>query len=153
MRSTVNTASESVKTSRSIAPNFNITPGHVNTSTSGNVITLTNIPAAVKSKSNAIDIDDYLAQFDNDPESQELLSDGRKWLASDYFSNEVSLRSLRLSHGLSQSQLAKLVPTSQARISAIESGTEDVRLSTIVGLANALSLDAEIILKALVRKE
>lgn len=67
--------------------------------------------------------------FDSDME------ESRAWVAERYYSNENSLRKMRLSKGWSQSYLAEQLKTSQAQIAKIELKKADPQLTTIKKLA------------------
>lgn len=54
------------------------------------------------------------------------------------------LINLRSNKGVTQKDLAQLAQTHQSRVSRIESGDYDIRLDTIVTLADALDADVEI---------
>lgn len=54
------------------------------------------------------------------------------------------LLKLRHLYNLTQKQLAEMASTHQSRISRIESGEDDFRISTLVTIANALNSDVEI---------
>ena len=78
----------------------------------------------------------------------------RKWKSKDYRDayrklkpRFVVIRELvnrRNQLGITQKELAGLSHTHQSRISKIESSNHDIRLSTIVEMANALDADVEI---------
>lgn len=51
---------------------------------------------------------------------------------------------LRSTKGITQKDLARLANTHQSRVSRVESGDYDIRLGTIVALADALDADVEI---------
>jgi len=51
---------------------------------------------------------------------------------------------LRYEKGLTQAELAKKARTHQSRISKIESGEQDIQLSTLSALAEALDADLEV---------
>jgi transcriptional regulator with XRE-family HTH domain len=52
-----------------------------------------------------------------------------------------ALVSLRLAEGLSQADVARIMSTSQPAVARLESGTGDVRLSTLARYADALGHD------------
>jgi transcriptional regulator with XRE-family HTH domain len=51
------------------------------------------------------------------------------------------LINLRSSRGITQAELAKRIGSHQSRISKIESAEDDLRLSTLIELANAMDAD------------
>jgi len=65
-------------------------------------------------------------------------------LAAPRFAVIQDVINLRHAHGLTQSELANRATTHQSRISKIESGEYDVRLSTLIQLADALDADLEV---------
>lgn len=89
-----------------------------------------------------LDINTFLSQFDEDVEFNKTMPEARKWVQETYYSREPnSLRSLRLSKGLSQVQLATMIGTQQSRLSRIENGKEEPGLTTLKKLAQALDVD------------
>lgn len=102
--------------------------------------------AEVVSRSNGVDIDDYLSSFEHDQEAQAAILAGNKWVADNFYQNEGSIKALRLSRGLSQKDLAILIESQQSHVSRIEKGTEDVRASTINKLAKVLEVEPAVIL-------
>jgi DNA-binding transcriptional regulator YiaG len=98
-----------------------------------------------------IDIDDLVAEIEADPEMQAGLEDARRELAHDVYGDEATLASLRLRAGLSQTRLARLLGTSQAQISRMESGG-DLQASTMLRLSNVLHVPLETIAKAVTAK-
>jgi ribosome-binding protein aMBF1 (putative translation factor) len=93
-------------------------------------------------ESNFSDITERAARNAKRPERQAALARARAWLAQSAFGDEPdSLKKLRLEKGLSQTQLASLMGTTQAQIARIESGQRDVQVSTIERLAEALDVD------------
>jgi len=60
-----------------------------------------------------------------------------------------TLRTQRHLHGLSQSELGALLKMPQSHIARIETGTADVRLSTLTQIARALDLEPMLIPKHL----
>jgi transcriptional regulator with XRE-family HTH domain len=55
------------------------------------------------------------------------------------------LRQGRIAKGLSQRELSKLAGVPQSHISKIESNQVDLRLSSLIAIANALDLEVELI--------
>jgi transcriptional regulator with XRE-family HTH domain len=55
---------------------------------------------------------------------------------------EISLAQLRLAKGMSQSQLADAMGKKQSYVARLESGSNDVQMSTIEALAKALTVPA-----------
>ena len=69
-----------------------------------------------------------------------LLAEERRTVSA-WIDNKLTLRRLRLEAGLSQEQLADRMNTSQAQIARMESGRQDLQLSTMKRLAIALHVD------------
>jgi len=65
-------------------------------------------------------------------------------LVGPYYELAVEIINLRNKLGLTQTELAERVGTFQSRISKIESGEHDVRLSTLIGIAEALDSQVSI---------
>lgn len=82
-----------------------------------------------------------LDDWGQDLETRDAISEARKWVSSTYYEDQDSIRRLRLAKGLSQSDLAKLLGTSQPHIARIEKGTENIQLSTCRRLCSALDID------------
>lgn len=59
----------------------------------------------------------------------------------------INLLCYRRTKGLSQEQLAELSGISRSRISDLERGKEDFRISTIMLIAKALEIDYTLLLK------
>lgn len=86
-------------------------------------------------------VDDLIEESEKDSARKAALEDARRWAADTFYSNEKSLRAIRLKKGLSQARLAALVGTTQAHIARIESGDTDVQVGTLVRLAKALGTE------------
>ena len=86
-------------------------------------------------------VDHLISESEKDPARKAAIEDARRWAANTFYSNEKSLRAIRLNKGLSQTRLAALVGTTQAHIARIESGATDVQVGTLVRLAKALGTD------------
>ncbi|MBA1146400.1 helix-turn-helix transcriptional regulator [Ectothiorhodospiraceae bacterium WFHF3C12] len=96
------------------------------------------------------DIDDLVADWSEDPETNDHLSNARHWLAENFFSEApMSLKGLRLRAGLSQRELAKLAQTSQPQIARLERGVNQVWLSTCRRLSEVLGVDLNTIADAI----
>ncbi|WP_446904493.1 helix-turn-helix domain-containing protein [Burkholderia sp. YIM B11467] len=86
-------------------------------------------------------VDDFIAELEQDF-GEDFLADGRKWVADSFYTDEPrSIAKLRLSKGWSQGQLAQKVGTTQAQISKIERGVQNVGIDTIEQLAIALEVE------------
>lgn len=96
-----------------------------------------------------VDIDDLVMSLQQIDGFGEEMVKARAWLAEDL---PKDLTSLRLSRGLSQSQLATLVGQRQPNISAIESGSRKPDRETVRKIAAALDVAIEDIYDALESK-
>jgi ribosome-binding protein aMBF1 (putative translation factor) len=89
------------------------------------------------------DIDDVVARAEKNPRRKAALVRARVKLAeTSYKGAEQSIASIRLKRGWSQLDLSVAMGTSQSHIARIESGEEDVRISTVLKLATALKITA-----------
>lgn len=86
------------------------------------------------------DIDSFFSQFSLDPRVQEGARETRKMLGETVFGDSVSLKSLRLRAGLSQSKLADLMGMKQPQLAKLETGKVEPKLGTLVRLSGALSV-------------
>src|SRR5579862_2701937 len=77
----------------------------------------------------------------------EGLKEARKSIAG-LLDKKTTLRSLRLHAGLSQEQLASLMETSQPQIARMESGKQDLQLSTLRRFAVVLKIDLHAVVDA-----
>jgi DNA-binding XRE family transcriptional regulator len=93
-------------------------------------------------------IDARAAELEQNPRRAAALARARQRLAGELLEQQ-NLAALRLRHGLSQAQLAKRVGTSQSRLSRIEAGMDDPRLSTLEKLAAALGEPIETVAHAI----
>ena len=80
--------------------------------------------------------------FANDLQDQEFQEIYRR--QKPLYDLVAEIISRRLELGLTQKDLAKLAKTFQSRVSKIESGKHDFRLSTIVRIAEALETEVSI---------
>lgn len=82
------------------------------------------------------------------------MSAARRWVRSTLYENEgETLRTLRLSKGKSQAELASEIGTSQSHIARIEAGTQTIYIQTARKLAKVLEIDMNALDKALERQE
>lgn len=87
------------------------------------------------------DLDDFIASIEAE-HGEDFLADGRKWVNQTFYADQpVSIASLRLAKGWSQAQLAREAKTTQAQISKIERGQQNVEMDTIAALARALGAE------------
>lgn len=103
----------------------------------------------------SLDIDDFIQQLSAETDIAAGMAEARKWIGESISDDDKTqdLRKLRLNAGLSQSQLAQLVGLKQPNISAIESGNRSPSAHTIINLCSALSVSADVLLKALIISE
>jgi ribosome-binding protein aMBF1 (putative translation factor) len=88
-------------------------------------------------------IEDVVARAAKDERKKKALQEARKRLAEKSYGNrKPSIAVLRLKLGMSQTDLAVEMNSSQSHIARIESGTEDLRMSTLEKLAKALKISA-----------
>lgn len=104
-------------------------------------------PAAVPA--NSLSIDDFVSQWDLDPERRAALSAARGRLARKIApEDDMSIKALRLRSGLSQASLAKAVGTSQPHIARLEGGMAEPTLETCRKLSRVLQVDLNTIGRA-----
>lgn len=100
-------------------------------------------------KSFGTDVDDLIAEYANDDATMEAIAEGRKRLSKTLY-DDNSLAGLRLSKGLSQAQLAKMMGTSQPHIANIEAGKTKILVDTVLRLADALGEPKEVVFDVVV---
>lgn len=98
--------------------------------------------AKVDATSRTVSVRDRMALLEADPRRAKLLQQARKNLSSNRVIDKGSLKQLRLSRGLSQDQVAKLMGSTQAQVAKLEAGRPDVRMSTVKKIAAALGVDS-----------
>jgi len=101
--------------------------------------------------SGAVEIDDYVAQLEQDPAIRVELEQARQEIRATIYGTDdpSSIRSLRLSKGLSQARLADAIGSTQAHIARIEAGHTNLHVQTIVRLARALDESPMAVFRAL----
>ena len=88
------------------------------------------------------DLEKYISKRKKrDPEFAKGFEEGYK-----EFKIGILLKQAREEAGLTQEQLAKMINTKKTAISRIENHAEDIKLSTIQKVANALGKNLEIML-------
>ena len=87
----------------------------------------------------AVQFDEVLSELEKDPEFR----NARRRIKP-YFDLLKDVLRRRKKLGITQKELAKRANTHQSRISKIESGEHDIRLSTIIILAEALDAEVKI---------
>jgi DNA-binding XRE family transcriptional regulator len=85
-------------------------------------------------------IREYVAGQETNPEMAAEIRAARATLAAviQTKDNKATLRSMRLSRGMSQTQLAAKVGTSQSQVARIETGNQDPTIATLARFAVAL---------------
>jgi ribosome-binding protein aMBF1 (putative translation factor) len=81
-----------------------------------------------------------VAEREKDSRKAAAYARARQKLAARLKEGEPTLAQLRLAKGLSQSQLAEAMGKKQPYVARLESGSNDVQVSTIEALAKALSV-------------
>ncbi len=103
--------------------------------------------------SNTVSIGDLVEEFSADPGMAAAIVTARQNLAKTLYSDEIdSLSALRLLAGLSQSQLAERVGTSQSHIARIEAGQTDPSTDVISRIAKSINIDDGVAFSA-IRKQ
>lgn len=87
--------------------------------------------------------DKLVETIEGNSSSASELQDARKWVASAFYGEELTLASLRLSAGLSQQQLGERCGFEQPHVSRYESGKHEPSLSTAMCMADALGISLE----------
>lgn len=99
---------------------------------------------------NTISIDDLVSELEQDPEMAKALSVARATLSTTLYADApATFSAIRLSAGLSQSQLADKLATSQPYIARLETGKLDPGTDMIAKLALALNKDESLIFSAI----
>lgn len=99
-------------------------------------------------------IEDLVREREATPDGRAGMAEARADLAAHLRSRNLplSLNQLRLARGLSQAQLADRMGTSQPHIARIESGREDVQVSTLFKVAEALETEPRKVFEAFAAK-
>ena len=101
-----------------------------------------------------VSIEELASRWSREPDRKQNLEHARRWVADTFYTAEGdTLRTLRLRKGMSQSELAAAVGTSQPHIARIERGTENVTIDTCRRLVRALDIDMNALDAALARQE
>ncbi|MDN4052522.1 helix-turn-helix transcriptional regulator [Massilia sp. YIM B02763] len=95
-----------------------------------------------------IAISDLIAEREKDPRKAAALARARRKISGMIANEGSSIASLRLSKGMSQQQLANAMGVKQPYIARIERG-EDVKISTVTGLASALGESTDVVFRAM----
>ena len=98
------------------------------------------------------EIDDYIDAISEDEKTRQALAAARKDIANDIHGEELSIMALRLKHGWSQRDLARILGTQQPHISRLEAGTVDPQLGTINKLAEVFGVAVGDLAEAFVKR-
>ncbi|GGX99049.1 helix-turn-helix domain-containing protein [Pseudoduganella dura] len=90
-----------------------------------------------------------VAEREKDPRKAAAYARARQKLAGRLADGEASLVQLRLASGMSQSQLANAMGKKQPYVARLETGSNDVQLSTIESLAKALGVPVSTVFAAI----
>lgn len=103
---------------------------------------------------NYVTVSDLAEEIESTAAGRASLEDARRWIADAFHAEDgITIRTLRLHRGLSQSQLAQTLGTSQSHIARIERGTENLTIDTCRRLSQALGIDMNTLDDALKRQE
>lgn len=86
-----------------------------------------------------------------DPDFHQGVREERKVLAEALYGGELSLKTLRLRRGMSQTDLADKIGSRQPNIYRYENGLQEPGLSVLAKLATALEVDIGDLAKAMLR--
>ena len=103
------------------------------------------VPAPARTKP----LSEIIERWKGDPRKSDALANARRRLVGLNGDGSGGLRALRLRAGLSQSDLAKMLKTSQPHIARIEGGSAEPTLDTCRRLARAFNIDLNAIDRAL----
>ncbi|MGQ7957654.1 helix-turn-helix domain-containing protein [Pseudomonas sp. SP16.1] len=107
-----------------------------------------------KRQSKFSSISAFILDIEKEKEHKDGIAKARKWVAeTQYAGSKKTLKLIRMSKGLSQKALGDLTGTSQSHIARIEAGREDVRLSTLKKLSQALGLTLDELSQLIENKE
>ena len=89
----------------------------------------------------SISVDGLLAHLaEHYPDFDEGMKEARQFVGKVFYEDEASLRKMRMDRGMSQTDLANIISTSQPQIAKIESGRFKPGLDTIMRLARAFEV-------------
>lgn len=89
-----------------------------------------------------VSLDDVLKEYMQVEEFKQHFAEANQQIAEIYYKDEKSLRAMRLKKGLTQSQLAEAINTSQPQITKLENGDTDFRSATVIKLAGFFGVKA-----------
>ncbi|QYF95587.1 helix-turn-helix transcriptional regulator [Massilia sp. PAMC28688] len=105
-------------------------------------VTFDMAPPAATHSTHGVSIGALVSQREKDPRKAAAYARARQKIAGRLAGEEPSLAQLRLAKGMSQSQLAEAMGKKQPYVARLESGSNDVQMSTIEAIAKALALPA-----------
>lgn len=105
-------------------------------------VTFDMAPAVPTHSTHGISIGALVSQREKDPRKAAAYARARQKIAGRLEGGEPSLAQLRLAKGMSQSQLAEAMGKKQPYVARLESGSNDVQMSTIEAIAKALGVPA-----------
>jgi DNA-binding XRE family transcriptional regulator len=110
------------------------------------------VEAVRPKRDQSVDIDDLVADLEQDPELKAELALARQWVGQGIVeADRPTLRSLRLRAGLTQAQLASGVGLRQPNISSFEAGQRVPSVPTLRRLAKVLNVSTDELLASLDR--
>lgn len=98
------------------------------------------VPPKPSAITGALDIDDLVAELEQEPENAKAIAQGRQWVADTFYAGHTTVAAMRLRKGWSQAELARRAETSQPYIARLERGQVDPQVSTVKKLAQALGV-------------
>lgn len=128
--------------------------GETDTRTEGEVYFFEDyLPALPAAPQRYTEIDDLVAEFEQDSQARQELDEARRWVGETFYGGEGdTIRTMRLRKGWSQAHLAEMLASSQPHVARIESGASAVVMETARKLAQAFGVDMNTIDKALTRQ-
>jgi DNA-binding XRE family transcriptional regulator len=96
-------------------------------------------------KAKSLPLDQFIASLcADDPRLDAAISEGSRWVAQSFYAEApASIRKRRLETGMTQTQLAIAMDTSQSYIAKLERGEINAGMDVIGRLAKALSMKPE----------
>lgn len=95
-----------------------------------------------------------MARLDSSEEHRSGMAEARNWMADKILADEGdTIRTLRLKKGLSQTQFAGLLGTTQAQVARLEKGNTDPQRSTCKKLREVLEISADKLEEIMDRQE
>jgi len=99
---------------------------------------------------NSITLESLVNKYEKDEVRAKYLRDARLKLANSHYKGEVeNFSALRLSSGMSQTELARKIESSQPHIARIENGTNDPSTDLVARLALAIGVEEQRVFSAI----